>query len=147
MEQTTRGHCLCRAVTYEYTGAPLWVLHCHCESCRRQTSSAVATFVGLERAQVRFTGAAPAVYESSPGVRRSFCGRCGAPIAYESDRVPGEIHLYAGTLADPAALAPSRHVFVAEQLPWFEVADDLPRYLATSRGVAPAWHGPRPRSA
>jgi hypothetical protein len=29
--------------------------------------------------------------------------------------------LYAASLLAPASAAPSRHVFVAEQLPWFEV--------------------------
>jgi hypothetical protein len=54
------------------------------------------------------------------------------------------VHLYAATLDDPAHVAPSRHVFVAEQLPWFEIADDLPRYAATSRGGAkPLRTGPR----
>ena len=39
------GRCLCGDIRYEYRGAPLKILHCHCESCRRHTSSPVATFV------------------------------------------------------------------------------------------------------
>src|SRR5579864_5912020 len=114
--EVTTGQCLCGAVRYEYRGAPAWVLHCHCESCRRHTASAVATFVCVERARLRFTGEAPAVYASSPGVRRSFCRRCGSPIAYEADRAPGEIHLYAGTLEEPALVAPEVHVHAEERL-------------------------------
>ena len=37
----TTGRCLCGAIQYEYSGAPTLVVHCHCESCRRQTSSPV----------------------------------------------------------------------------------------------------------
>jgi hypothetical protein len=84
-------------------------------------------------------------YESSPGVTRTFCGRCGSPIAYKSERVPGQIDLYAGTLTNPAAIEPIFHVHVAEQLPWFEVLDSLPRYERTQRGATPVRLGPRHR--
>lgn len=143
MAEVTTGRCLCGAVRYEFRGSPLWVMHCHCDSCRRHTSSPVATFVGVARDSFRFTTDPPAVYASSPGVRRSFCARCGSPIAYEADRLPDEIHLYHGTLADPAALAAQGHVHTGEQLPWFEVADYLPRWRAFGRGEPPLHNGPR----
>lgn len=143
----TTGRCLCRAVTFAFDGAPLWVAHCHCDSCRRQTSSALATFVGVRAEQVRFSGLAPARYESSPGVIRSFCPKCGSPIAFEAEgKFPGEVHLFLGTLDDQASVAPRSHVHVGEQVPWFEVLDDLPRYQAGGgRGAKPIRTGPRPR--
>ena len=49
------GHCLCGSVCFEIRGKPVWVGHCHCQSCRRNTGSAVATFVGLRSAQVTYT--------------------------------------------------------------------------------------------
>ncbi|MFZ2005552.1 MAG: hypothetical protein WB697_12720 [Stellaceae bacterium] len=30
----TTGRCLCGAIRYEFRGAPEWVVHCHCDSCR-----------------------------------------------------------------------------------------------------------------
>ncbi len=124
----TTGHCLCGDLAYEYQGDPLWHAYCHCESCRRQTSSPVAAFVGVLAGSFRYTKGAPAHYASSPGVIRSFCGRCGSPMSFEGVNSPGEIHIYAGTLSDPTAFSPTEHVYVAEQLPWFDVADDLPRH-------------------
>ena len=124
----TKGHCLCGQVTYEYRGPRKWAGHCHCESCRRNCSAPVAAFFGVDRNDFQWTGARPAVYESSPGVRRLFCGRCGSPMAFESDRFPEEIHLYAASLDDPAAYVPQSHVHCAEQLPWFDVRDELPRH-------------------
>ena len=59
-----------------------------------------------------------------------------SPLTYESERVPDEVHLYAASLSDLRLVTPSRHVFVAEQLPWLEILDDLPRFEATSRGGA-----------
>jgi hypothetical protein len=46
-------------------------------------------------------------------------------------------------LTEPAALRPTAHVHVAEQLAWFEVLDELPRYAEGMRGVSPISHGPR----
>lgn len=128
MSKTTTGRCLCGDLTYEFTGEPKWLSYCHCESCRRQVSSPVAAFVGLDRKQFRYTHGTPTRFVSSPGVTRSFCGRCGSPMSFEGEKWPGEIHLYTGTLSDPAAFAPTEHVRVAEKLPWFEVADQLPRH-------------------
>jgi hypothetical protein len=121
------GHCLCGAVTFEYSGKENWRAHCHCESCRRQTSSPFTTFMGVPNGAWRFTGEPPKVYVSSPGVRRLFCGTCGSPIAYEADRFPDEIHFYAVSLDDPTSFEPERHVHCDEQLPWIELNDGLPR--------------------
>jgi hypothetical protein len=142
-EQTVRGRCLCGDIKYEYWGAPIITLHCHCESCRRHTSAPVTTFVCVAKASFRFAGGTPTIYASSPGVRRMHCARCGSPIAYESDRRPEQIDLYTGTLEDPAAAQPTCHVHVAEQLPWFEMVDALPRYERGRRGATPVRHGPR----
>ncbi len=125
---TTGGRCLCGAVTYEYDGERSWSAYCHCESCRRNCSAPVTAFFGVDRGRFRWTGAAPAAYQSSPGVRRLFCATCGTPMAYDAERDARNIHLYAASLDDPRAFRPTTHVFIAERLPWFAVADDLPRH-------------------
>ncbi len=140
---TTAGRCLCREIEYEYQGEPLEVLHCHCDSCRRQTSSPVATVVMVPRAALRFTRGQPKIYQSSPDVRRSFCAACGSPIAYETDLRPDMVDLFAGTLNDPATIAPTCHVHADEQLAWFEMLDDLPRYAKSHRTATPKRRGPR----
>jgi hypothetical protein len=139
----TTGHCLCRAIQYEYDGKPTLVVHCHCESCRRQTSSSVATFVIVPKAALRFTRGRPKEFASSPGVYRSFCEACGSPIYYRTERRADQIDLYAGTLSDPAAVPAQVHVYAAEQLPWFDIVDDLPRYAGSSSSAELLRHGPR----
>src|SRR5262245_60362325 len=98
---STTGHCQCGAIEYQFTGEPKWVMHCHCESCRRAVSSAVATYIGVRLEQFSYLKGEPAIYESSPGVKRYFCANCGSPMAYAGARWPGEVHLFHGTLADP----------------------------------------------
>lgn len=121
------GHCLCGAVTFAYDGPENWMAHCHCESCRRATASPFTSFLGVPNGHWRWTGAEPKTYESSPGVTRSFCGTCGAPVAYQAERFPDEIHFYAALLDDPALYLPTLHVHSDEQVPWVTLGDGLPR--------------------
>ena len=137
------GHCFCKAVRFSYDGEPNWTLNCHCEDCRRAVSGAMATWISVPKASFRFTAGAPQYYESSKGVRRGFCGTCGSPLTYENVKLPDEIHLLAGALSDPSGVKPSAHIVVKEQLPWFEAADDLPRYTRWRSDGPPLRHGPR----
>ena len=123
----TKGRCLCGAVTFEFEGPVNWSSYCHCESCRRNTSSPITAFFSVPRSAYRFTSETPKVYESSPGVFRLFCGNCGSPVAYDAPKYyPDEIHFYNAALEDPAAIAPTEHVFHREKLPWFGMDDGLP---------------------
>ncbi len=130
-DSIVRGHCHCGTVSYTLTSEPRWCCHCHCSDCRRSTGGAVATFVGFMRADLTLDSGEFAVYESSPGVRRSFCADCGTPMAYEADRYPGEIHFYLGTLEHPERYPAQLQVFCREQLPWFRIDGDAPCYATT----------------
>jgi hypothetical protein len=127
-----RGRCRCAAVRFVARGVPRWVAHCHCESCRRATGAAFATYAGYPRSGVDWVGAAPRVFNSSPGVVRRFCDHCGSPMSYEASRWPDEIHLFVSSFEDPSKLTPGFHVYVEEQLAWLQLDDGLPRYRTTS---------------
>jgi hypothetical protein len=121
------GHCLCGAVRYRCRAAPLWQMHCHCESCRRATSSPFTSFLGMADGQWDWTGARPATYTSSPGVTRFFCATCGSQMAYRSEAFPTEMHFYAATLDDPESYTATEHVHSDERLSWVHLADSLPQ--------------------
>ncbi len=121
------GRCLCGAVTFRCTGAPLWQAHCHCESCRRATASPFTSFLGVADTDWTWTGARPATYPSSPGTWRDFCPACGTQMTYRSTRFPGETHFYAATLDRPQDYAATEHVHTDEMLPWLHLSDGLPR--------------------
>jgi len=121
-----KGRCLCGTVRFETRGDPSWVSYCHCASCRRHAGSPVTCFVNFPRDRVVFH-AEPATYQSSPGVTRSHCARCGTPIAYETVKRAGEIDLYLGAFEEPEAFEPQGHAFFDEHIPWFDVRDELPR--------------------
>ena len=128
------GRCGCGAVAFRVEGTPNWVAHCHCRDCRAQTGSPFTTFAGFPREHFAWTGTQPSVHVSSPGVRRSFCSRCGTPMLFEGDRWPGEVHIFISTLESPASFTPQAHVYFGQALPWIEPADGLPRFKGTGDG-------------
>lgn len=128
MHPPVTGRCHCGAIAYHADAPPLWQMHCHCDSCRRTTGSAFASFVGLADDTFCWTRGRPAIYRSSPDVERLFCPACGTPMAYRSSRFPGETHVYAGTLDRPETFQPMGHVHTAERLPWADIHDDRPRH-------------------
>ena len=131
---STHGHCLCGAVRYVYDpDGVLWRGHCHCESCRRQTSSPFTTWFSVRNSAWRWTGAAPEIYRSSPGVRRYFCPTCGTPMAYASSRDADRTDFFAASLDDPSDFVPTAHVHIAEKMPWVHLGDDLPRHPGDGR--------------
>jgi hypothetical protein len=141
---STTGRCRCQAITYEFDLKPRWVAYCHCNSCRRSTGAPVAAYLCVMRADVRFPMGEPARFETSPGVFRSFCGKCGSPIAYEGEKYPGEIHFHLGSLEDASTFVPTAHTWVADQLPWFEVHDELKRFAGAGKKDGPPVRvGPR----
>lgn len=135
-DRIVEGGCRCGAVRYRAEGEPMFVLHCHCEDCRRSAGGPVQTWTSYHKDQVAFPKAAPKRYQSSQGVMRGFCPACGTPLTYEAERIPDEIHILVGTFDDHRALAPERHVWWDEKVAWLEVADDLPKYARFSRGGA-----------
>lgn len=139
----TFGGCLCGGVRFSFSGEPKWVLHCHCESCRRAVFSPMTTWLSVPHDAWRLEQGAPKYFASSPGARRSFCPDCGSPMSFAHDRFPDEIHLYVASLDDPAAWQPTKHVFFDERLPWSELHDALPRFDGTSgKGKTPDSLGP-----
>ena len=126
MSKSLSGHCYCGAISFEIDGTSDWVGHCHCESCRRASGSVMTTFAGFKLDQVRFTGARPSAYVTDDGVTRSFCKRCGSPIAYRNAATPDDIHLQLGLFDDLEALPPADHSFRNEKASWLRADEQLP---------------------
>lgn len=120
--------CACGEVVFECSSTPLFVAHCHCQSCRAVTGSAFATFAGFGANEVSLSQGAPVFRESSPGVQRSFCGTCGTPMSYESEKFQGQIHFYLGCLSDSSSLMPQGHIHYSERVGWIDFNDDLPKF-------------------
>lgn len=128
---TTHGQCLCKATGWSFEGKPTWSCYCHCDDCRRNCAAPVVAWIGVPKRNFTWQGQPPKTLESSPGVFRHFCARCGAPLGFEADHYPGGMHLYAASLRDPSAFRPEFHVNYQSKLPWLSLHDDLPKYEST----------------
>jgi hypothetical protein len=120
------GRCLCGSVSYKIQGEPVFVAHCHCQSCRRFSGGAVATYVGVLRSQVKFDQTEHKCYESAPGIRWGSCANCGTSLCYEADWCGDEIHLLIGTLDNPERFVPQKHSFYSERIAWLHLDENLP---------------------
>ena len=50
--------------------------------------------------------------------------------------IADRVQVTVGSLDDPSRVKVDDHVWTKEQLQWFNVADDLPRFSASSTAVA-----------
>jgi hypothetical protein len=120
MSGSATGGCHCGAVRFVARVPSRVVAHCHCESCRRAHGAAFVTWAGFPSTQVDVTDGREVlmVHESSPGVKRMFCGECGTKLFYASDRWPGETHVALASFDGPVDRLPSGHAFWEEHVSW-----------------------------
>ncbi|WP_350057120.1 GFA family protein [Nisaea sp.] len=86
----------------------------------------------MPREAVGFTGAPPAVFVSSRGVERLFCGTCGTPLAYRSEKFGDEIHLLTATPENPDSVTPALHEYWSGRLFRTAFDDELPKHTGSS---------------
>ncbi|WP_296584292.1 GFA family protein [Xanthobacter sp.] len=121
------GGCLCGRMRYrlERVKSAYW---CHCTMCRRASGSAALPWVSVAREDVTFLSGTPAVFESSPGVARRFCGNCGSPIVFDMVR-ESDVDVTIGTLDDPDRVTPTHHIWFSSALHMAEdLGEGLPHY-------------------
>ena len=127
-----RGGCLCGSVRYEIVGRVKKLVHCHCSMCRKAHGAAFGSYVVLDGKDFRIVSGEGDVtaYESSPGVQRTFCRRCGSTLQFRSAKRPESVELAAGTLDDDPGVKPAYHIFVGSKAPWYDITDGLPQHAA-----------------
>lgn len=128
MSSELTGRCLCGDVRYRCSAPLMPATLCHCESCRRAAGAHVVAWLTVRKDSLQFSAGTPVAYDSSPGVRRTFCGRCGTPLSYWSARHPDEIDLTIASLDAPDAVAPIDHVWMSDALSWDRPGDGRPEH-------------------
>jgi len=123
-----RGGCLCGAIRYEATAAPLGAGYCHCSLCRRATGAPVFLGVAFPRDALRLLRGKTRTHASSARGIRHFCGQCGSALFFELRDKPHQWEVLVGSLDDASGIQPSVHVCVSSGVGWLEIADGLPRH-------------------
>lgn len=120
------GGCLCGAVRFRARGPLRDVIVCHCNQCQRWSGHCVAaTAVNRDRLEID-DPAELSWYESSPGIRRGFCGRCGSSLFWD-DTGGTSVSIMAGTLDPPSGLKTISHIYVADKGDYYDIVDGPPR--------------------
>jgi hypothetical protein len=113
---------------------PKWCAHCHCSMCRRAHGAGFVTWVGSESERFQLLSGAGELrrYQSSAQATRSFCGRCGTMLFFESARWLGEIHVALAHLDSAEGITPQAHAYWGSRVPWVDLSDDdLPKVEPT----------------
>ncbi len=121
------GGCLCGAVRYALHGAPTYSAHCHCRSCQRAVGAGFATWSGAKPENFEVTEGQITIYESSSGVRRGFCQKCGTSLTYAGDDWT-DVAVLSATLDDPGVAKPTTNVYLEHQLSWVVLDEKLRKY-------------------
>ena len=138
-EKKITGQCTCGSIKFSISGEPVWAGYCHCAQCRRSTGSISVAHVGFHPSQIIFDSPAPQIYESSEGVKRGFCAKCGSSLTYESKKFEDYIQVYLGVLDNPEQINLKAHVHCEEKLSWFNIEDDLPRFIGSAAEEGNSW--------
>lgn len=133
------GGCLCGAVRFRARGPSLEVNHCHCRMCQRATGQPSVAWAAFTADAIELlSGGELRRYASSSWASRGFCAVCGSPLTfhYVEDGRP-MVDVTVASFDDPAAFAPTKHLWSESAVPWLAGMDThLPRF-ARSSGATP----------
>ena len=116
------GGCLCGAIHYECSEAPVSMVRCHCRACQRTGGAGHSPTVVVRREALRVIRGEAKSYrraaDSGAIATREFCGQCGAPLFAWSSSRPQFVGIRAGSLNDPSWFEPERSVYAEDAQPW-----------------------------
>jgi hypothetical protein len=128
IEACAKGGCLCGRISFAARFPSLWAAHCHCTRCQRAHGAAFVTWVGFPAEQVEISGEDDLRwFVASEGGSRGFCGICGSPMFFRSDRWPGELHVARALFHEAIDREPQAHVFFETHVAWNAIGDELPK--------------------
>lgn len=121
-----RARCLCGDVRIEITGQLGPIVHCHCSRCRKASGAAFGSNADVRSRYWNVVAGAERIreFDSSPGVKRAFCSRCGSPLYARMDAWPGLRRVRLGGLDGDPGSRPQAHLHVASKAAWDALADD-----------------------
>jgi hypothetical protein len=128
---TITGGCLCGAVRYTSSAAPVVARVCWCRDCQYFAAGAGTVNAVFRVASFEITGETrdyASDADSGNRMHRRFCPVCGTPMFSEAESRPELIIARAGTLDDPQAITPSATIWTALAPSWACIAKDLPKF-------------------
>jgi hypothetical protein len=133
VSDTRPGGCACGAFRYEAHGEPIFVNHCMCRLCQRQTGSVgvVNAFYESDRVTVTQGALAEATVKGGSGGDHTICrcSDCGTALFSYYPRV-GRLGagIRVGSFDDPTVFTPTAVVFTESKMPWVALPEGIPAF-------------------
>jgi hypothetical protein len=140
------GGCLCGAVRYTLTAAPVLTRQCWCRLCQYLSAGGPTNNMLVPRDALTIAGALGdyvSVADSGSVMHRHFCPTCGTPVGGYAEPRPHLYVLRIGTLDDPDLYPPRQTIWTDAAPAWATIADDRPSFP----GQPPAPPTPSPGTA
>lgn len=134
-DTTFEGGCLCGAIRYRASAAPLRGVICHCEMCRRHSGAPALAFVHFPADAFHWVTTQPTWHRSSYFAERGFCPTCGSTLGMREQVLADRVQVCVGSLDQPERVRIDDHVWTRSRIPWFEIDDHLPRFEESSTAV------------
>jgi hypothetical protein len=125
------GGCLCGAVRYKISAAPIVTRICWCRLCQYlgAGSGTVNTCFPTEAVTIQGElGDFQSVADSGSKMHRRFCRLCGTQLFSEAESRPHLIFVRAGTLDDPQVAQPAATIWTEQAPTWACIDSGLPSF-------------------
>jgi hypothetical protein len=123
------GGCLCKAVRYRITAAPLVTRMCWCRVCQYLAAGNATVNTCFPSNAVSIEGELAdysLTADSGNVMHRRFCPKCGTQLFSEAESRPHLIFVRAGTLDDPEVAKPSATIWVSAAPSWACIDANIP---------------------
>ena len=125
------GGCLCGAVRYTLTAAPVVTRQCWCRLCQYLSAGGPTNNMLVPRDALTIAGALSdyaSVADSGSVMHRHFCPTCGTPVGGYAEPRPHLYVLRIGTLDDPDLHPPRQTIWTDAAPDWATIPDDRPSF-------------------
>lgn len=133
------GGCLCKAVRYRITAAPLTTRVCWCRVCQYLAAGNGTVNACFPSNAITIEGQLgdySLIADSGNVMHRRFCPKCGTQMFSEAEARPHLIFVRAGTLDDRELAKPSATIWVSAAPSWACMDESIPRVEAQPPPVA-----------
>lgn len=115
------GGCLCKAVRYRVTAAPIVTRACWCRVCQYLGAGNATVNVCFATGAMHIEGEMrdyASIADSGNRMHRRFCPSCGTALFSQAESRPHLIFVRVGTLDDPEMARPAMTIWTSSAPTW-----------------------------
>lgn len=124
------GKCLCGAVRWESSEAPIVTRWCWCRDCQYLGAGSGTVNAAFRTATFAVTGKTGdylSIADSGSRMHRRFCPTCATPLFSEAESRPHLVFVRVGTFDDPDLAKPAMTIWTASAPSWARIDPDVPQ--------------------